>query len=389
MNNIGKSINIFNTLKQISNKHIINSFTNRSLTTININGYKEKIYERSDYPVKKCSEILNKDIVSVIGYGPQGRGQALNLRDNDINVCVGVRKGNSWKNAVDDGWEPMVNLFEIDEACDRGSIISYLLSDAGQINQWDNIKPYLTENKALYFSHGFGITFSDKTNIIPPDNIDVIMVCPKGSGLTVRSHFLEGRGINSSYAIHNDYTGRSKERAMAMAFGIGSGHVFETTFEKEVYSDLVGERCVLMGLVQGAFAAQYNVLRKRGHSPSEAYNETVEEALDSLYPLINQQGMDWLYKNCSTTAQRGALDWAPIFERELTPVIDYCYQEVVNGNQAQKVINANSNPEYREKLNNELEKMSSSELWTVAKELRKLRPNNNKIEKDNWTGFLL
>jgi len=351
----------------------------RSLTNIKINSNSttETIFERSDYPINKCKSTLSNERITILGYGPQGRSQSLNLRDNGFNISMGLRKGASWAKAVDDGWEPKVNLFEIDEACDRGTIISYLLSDAGQVHQWPNILPYLTENKTLYFSHGFGITYSDKTNIIPPKNIDVIMVSPKGSGLTVRTHFLNNTGINSSFAIHNDHTGNAQDKCLAMAFGIGSGHVFETTFKNETYSDLLGERCLLMGLIKGAISAQYNILRKNGHSASEAYNETVEEAFDSLYPLINENGMEWLYSNCSTTAQRGALDWSKVFQRELEPIIEHCYSQVINGAEAEIILDKNSDPNYKELLNKELEEMKNEEIWIVGEQLRKLRPNNN------------
>lgn len=330
--------------------------------------------ERSDYPIEKCRNILSKKIISVIGYGPQGRGQALNLRDNNINVCLGLRKGPSWDLALEEGWEEGRDLFEMEEACEKGDVIQYLLSDVGQIQQWDKVKPHLKENNTLYFSHGFGITYKDKTNIIPPDNIDVVLVAPKGAGSTVRNHFINGGGINASFAIHQNYTGKARENTLALAFAIGCGHAFETTFENEVYSDLTGERCVLMGLIQGAFLAQYKVLREQGHSPSEAYNETVEEALESLFPLISAQGMDWLYANCSTTAQRGALDWAPKFEKVIKPVIEECYHSVKNGNEADIVIKANSSTDYREKLNKELKEIDSQELWQAAKVLRQLRP---------------
>ena len=356
------------------NNNLVKYPVSRSISVININGFVEDIIERSDYPIDKCQDILIDDIVSVIGYGPQGRGQSLNLKDNNINVCLGLRKGSSWDTALEDGWIEGKDLFEIEEACHRGSIIQYLLSDVGQIQQWDNVKNNLDKGDTLYFSHGFGITFEDKTNIIPPKDIDVVLVAPKGAGSTVRDHFLNGSGINASYAIHQDYTGNAKNKALALAFAIGCGHAFETTFKKEVYSDLTGERCVLMGLIQGAFLAQYKVLREKGHSPSEAYNETVEEALQSLYPLISDKGMDWLYANCSTTAQRGALDWAPRFESVLKPVIENCYDSVLNGTEADIVIKANSTSDYREKLNKELDEIDAQELWQVAKVIRRLRP---------------
>jgi ketol-acid reductoisomerase len=344
------------------------------MKTIDIKGSKETIIERSDYPPEKCKQILGKETTAILGYGPQGRGQGLNMRDGGFKVLVGLRKGRSWDLALEDGWEEGKNLFETEEAARRGTIVQYLVSDAGQIANWPMVKSCLKEGDALYFSHGFGIVFRQQTNIVPPSNVDVIMVAPKGAGMTVRKLFEAGTGINASYGVHQDHTGRAKERALATAFAIGSGHVFETTFENEVYSDLTGERCVLMGLIEGAFRAQYNVLRSHGHSPSEAFNETVEEALQSLYPLINERGMDWMYANCSTTAQRGALDWAPRFEAVLKPVIEECYQSVIAGKESAKAIEANSRKDYREQLNKELAAIDQSEMWTAGRVLRPLRP---------------
>ena len=343
---------------------------------LNINGYKEQIVERSDYPIEQCKEILNNKVTAILGYGPQGRGQGLNMRDQGFNVIIGLRKGPSWEKALEDGWVENENLFEINEATKKGDIIQFLLSDAGQIQAWPDVKKNLSEGDTLYFSHGFGVVFHAETNIIPPKDINVVLVAPKGSGLTVRNHFLEGRGINSSYAIYQDYDGSAKQIAIATAFAIGSGHLFETTFEKEVHSDLTGERCVLMGLIQGAFLAQYEVLREKGHSPSEAYNETIEEALESLYPLVSEKGMDWMYSNCSTTAQRGALDWAPKFKNVLKPVINECYEKVVSGEEARISISSNSRSDYREQLDKELDEVNNQEMWLAGKQLRPLRPEN-------------
>ncbi|MCZ6749154.1 MAG: ketol-acid reductoisomerase [SAR324 cluster bacterium] len=344
------------------------------MKTIEIMGYKETIIERSDYPPDKIKDILNDEVTGILGYGPQGRGQGLNMRDQGFNVLLGLRKGRSWDKALEDGWEPRKNLFEMEEVCRKATIIQYLLSDAGQIAAWPMVKSCLNAGDALYFSHGFGIVFREQTNIVPPPNVDVMLVAPKGSGLSVRRLFEAGTGINASFAVHQDYTGRAKERCLATAFAIGSGHVFETTFEHEVTSDLTGERCVLMGLIEGAFRAQFKVLRAHGHSPSEAFNETVEEALQSLYPLINENGMDWMYANCSTTAQRGALDWAPRFEEALTPIIEECYDRVRSGKESQIAIDSNSQEDYREKLDRELKAVDESELWTAGRALRPLRP---------------
>lgn len=343
---------------------------------LNINGYKEFIFERSDYPLDKCKKILNEEVITILGYGPQGRGQSLNMRDQGFDVIIGLRKGSSWEKAIADGWVEGETLFSINEATEKGTIIQFLLSDAGQIQAWPEVKSRLKEGDALYFSHGFGVVFNEQTKIVPPKNIDVILVAPKGSGLTVRNHFKEGRGINSSFAVHQDFTGKGKDRCIATAFAIGSGHLFETTFKKEVHSDLTGERCVLMGMLQGAFLAQYEVLREKGHSPSEAYNETIEEALQSLYPLISEKGMDWMYSNCSTTAQRGALDWAPKFKNVLKPVIEDCYEKVVSGEEARVSIESNSKDDYRLKLERELQEINDQEMWIAGKQLRPLRPEN-------------
>ena len=330
---------------------------------------------REEFPLDKARVAMQNETIAIIGYGVQGPGQALNLKDNGFNVIVGQRKkSESWDKAIADGFVPDETLFEIEEAVARGTIIQYLLSDAAQIEVWPRIKPHLTKGKALYFSHGFGITFKERTGIIPPADIDVILVAPKGSGTSLRRLFLAGKGLNSSYAIFQDATGRAKERVISLGIGIGSGYLFETDFRKEVYSDLTGERGTLMGAIQGLFAAQYELLRSRGHSPSEAFNETVEEATESLYPLIAENGMDWMYANCSTTAQRGALDWWQKFRDAVKPVFEELYNSVEAGTEAQKSIDSNSQSDYRVKLEKELKELRESEMWQTGRTVRNLRP---------------
>tara|TARA_B110001450_G_C17656546_1_gene495502 strand:- start:1821 stop:3047 length:1227 start_codon:yes stop_codon:yes gene_type:complete len=348
----------------------------------------EKIITNQEFPITRCKEILKNKTVAVLGYGPQGKAQSLNLKSNNIDVIVGVRTGgDSWHKAIEDGWAPNKNLFDIDEASFRGNIVKYLLSDSGQIKQWGKVKNNLNMGDTLYFSHGFGVHYYNYTNINPPDDVNVVMVSPKCSGDTVRKNFLNKKGIASSYAIYKDFD-NAEDICRALAFSIGNNYIFETTFEKEVVSDLTGERCVLMGLIQGAFLAQYNVLRENGHSPLEAYHETVEEALQSLYPLIKDKGMDWMYKNCSTTAQRGALDWAPIFEENIKPVISDCYDSVKNNVEVERVVVCNSNKNYREELNKELESISSQEVWQIGKQLRKIKNNINETNKLRNNGNL-
>ncbi len=345
------------------------------MAKIEFGGVLENVTTREEFPLEKAREVLKDETVAVLGYGIQGPGQALNLKDNGINVIVGQRKGTaSWEKAIQDGWVEGETLFELEEACERGTILQYLLSDAGQISVWPTVKKHLTPGKALYFSHGFGITFSDKTGIEPPEGVDVILIAPKGSGTSLRRLFLDGKGLNSSFAVQVDATGKAHDRVLALGIAVGSGYLFETDFKREVYSDLTGERGVLMGAIAGVFEAQYNCLRKNGHSPSEAFNETVEELTQSLMPLVAENGMDWMYANCSTTAQRGALDWKNKFKKAVEPVFDDLYESVSNGTEAEIAIKKGQDPDYRAKLEVELKELRESEIWTTGTAVRKLRP---------------
>ena len=374
------------------------------MAKINFGGVEETVVTREEFPLEKAKEVLKNETIAVIGYGIQGPGQGLNLRDNGFNVIVGQRKeSKTWDKAVADGWIPGETLFDIEEAAERATIIEYLLSDAAQIEVWPRLKKHLTAGKALYFSHGFAITYKERTGIVPPADVDVIMVAPKGSGTSLRRLFVQGRGINSSFAVFQDATGRAKERCLALGIGIGSGYMFhgymlflceclsmkrlrnvlnsccviETGFKREVYSDLTGERGTLMGAIQGIFAAQYDTLRAHGHTPSEAFNESIEELTQSLMPLISENGMDWMYANCSTTAQRGALDWWKKFRDATRPVFENLYNEVESGNEAQRSIDSNSKPGYREGLQKELQELHDSEMWRTGDVVRKLRPEND------------
>ncbi|MCI6894330.1 MAG: ketol-acid reductoisomerase [Bacteroidales bacterium] len=347
------------------------------MAILNFGGVEEQVITREEFTLEKAREVLKDETIAVLGYGVQGPGQSMNLRDNGFNVIVGQRQGKTFEKAINDGWKPGETLFSIEEACEKGTIIMCLLSDAAVMSVWPTIKKHLTPGKALYFSHGFAITWSDRTGCVPPADVDVIMVAPKGSGTSLRTMFLEGRGVNSSYAIYQDVTGKAFDRTLALGIGIGSGYLFETTFQREAISDLTGERGSLMGAIQGLFQAQYEVLRENGHTPSEAFNETVEELTQSLMPLFAEKGMDWMYANCSTTAQRGALDWMTPFHDAIKPVMQRLYQSVKSGNEAQISIDSNSKPDYREKLNEELREMRESEMWQTAVTVRKLRPENN------------
>jgi ketol-acid reductoisomerase len=349
------------------------------MAKMNFGGIEESVITRDEFPLKKAKDVLKNQIIAVIGYGVQGPAQALNLRDNGFSVIVGQRKNSpSWEKALADGWREGETLFEIEEAAKRGTIVSFLLSDAAQIASWPTVKKHLAKGKTLYFSHGFAVTFAKETGIIAPKDVDVILVAPKGSGRTVRKIFLEGRGINASYAVYQDASGHAEDTVKALGIGIGAGFLFQTTFKNEVYSDLTGERGALMGAIAGLMEAQYTLLRKHGHLPSEAFNETVEEATQSLIPLIGEKGMDWMFANCSTTAQRGALDWKNKFRDAVAPVFDDLYESVENGKEAARTIQKNSESDYREKLEEELDTMRTSEMWRTGKKVRELRPENQK-----------
>ncbi|TQS38077.1 hypothetical protein Golomagni_01426 [Golovinomyces magnicellulatus] len=364
---------------------------NRGVKTMSFAGVEEVIYERADWPLAKLQDYFKNDTMAIIGYGSQGHAQSLNMRDQGLNVVVGVRKdGASWHAAQKDGWIPGKNLLDINEAISRGTIIMNLLSDAAQSETWPSIKPLITKDKepelwniakyiaqqTLYFSHGFSPVFKEQTKVDVPENVDVILAAPKGSGITVRSLFKEGRGINSSIAVLQDVTGKAKEKAIALGVGIGSGYLYETTFKKEVFSDLYGERGCLMGAIHGMFLAQYEVLRARGHSPSEAFNETVEEATQSLYPLIGKHGMDGMYEACSTTARRGAIDWTVRFKETLKPVFNELYDSVESGKETERSLSHNSQKDYRKKYEQEMKEIQEMEIWRAGKTVRSLRPEN-------------
>ncbi len=346
------------------------------MAVIDFGGVREDVITRDEFPMEKAREVLKNEVIAIIGYGVQGPAQALNMKDNGFKVIIGQSQKfeRDWQRAIDDGWEPGVTLFDVEEAAKRGTIVQMLVSDAAQRAIWPAIKKCLNPGDALYFSHGFSIVYKEQTEVIPPANVDVIMVAPKGSGTSVRRNFLSGAGINSSFAVAQDFTGRAKDRCIAIGIAIGSGYLFPTTFQHEVFSDLTGERGVLMGALAGIMEAQYDVLRQHGHSPSEAFNETVEELTESLIKLVSENGMDWMYANCSATAQRGALDWKPKFKAAVLPVFHDLYERVASGAETARVLSSCGGDNYKEELGKELAEIGNSEMWQAGKATRSLRP---------------
>jgi ketol-acid reductoisomerase len=352
------------------------------MVELDFGGVKENVVTRKEFTLKQSQEILKDEVVVSLGYGIQGQAQSLNMRDNGIKVIIGQESTGvfkkEWDKAVADGWKPGENLFPLEEAAKRGTIKMFLLTDAGQKAVWSIVKKTLKAGDALYFSHGFSIVYKDQTGVIPPKDIDVILVAPKGSGTSVRRNFVNGSGINCSFAVHQDATGKAEQRVKAMGIAIGGGYLFPTTFEKEVYSDLTGERGVLMGALAGIMEAQYNTLREHGHSPSEAFNETVEELTQSLIRLVDENGMDWMYCNCSETARIGALRWKPRFREATQPVFDSLYELVAAGEETRIVLEKSKAPDYRQKLADELKALGDSEMWRAGATVRSLRPDRQK-----------
>ena len=352
------------------------------MVELDFGGVKENVITRKEFTVEKAREVLKDEVVVSLGYGIQGRAQSLNMRDNGVKVIIGQEnKGvfkKEWDKAIADGWKPGENLFSLEEAAKRGSIKMFLLTDAGQKALWPIIKKTLKADDALYFSHGFSIVYRDQTGVVPPKDIDVILVAPKGSGTSVRRNFVDGSGINCSFAVHQDATGKAEQRVKAVGIAIGAGYLFPTTFEKEVYSDLTGERGVLMGAIAGIMEAQYNTLREHGHSPSEAFNETVEELTQSLIRLVDENGMDWMYCNCSETARIGALRWRNRFRNGAKPLFDSLYELVATGEETRIVLEKSQEPDYRQKLADELKAMGDSEMWLAGATVRSLRPGRQK-----------
>jgi ketol-acid reductoisomerase len=346
------------------------------MVELDFGGVKENVVTRKEFTIDQAQKVLQSEVIATLGYGIQGRSQALNMRDQGIKVIVGQRQGSkTWELAVKDGWVPGQTLFSVEEAAQRGTIKMFLLTDAGQKEEWPQVKKSLKKGDALYVSHGFGVVFKEQTGVIPPVDIDVILVAPKGSGTSVRRNFVDGSGINSSFAVFQDATGRAEERAKAMGIAIGSGYLFPTTFEKETFSDLTGERGTLMGALAGIIEAQYTTLREHGHSPSEAFNETVEELTQSLIRLVDENGMDWMYNNCSETARIGALRWKERFRSATKPVFESLYELTATGEESRVVLERSKEANYKQKLADELKAMGNSELWRAGATVRSLRPS--------------
>ena len=347
------------------------------MTKIDFGGIEETVITRDEFPLEKAQKVLKNEVIAVLGYGSQGPGQSLNLRDNGFNVIVGQRKldngkvSNSYQKALDDGWIPGETLFDINEAAKKATIIEFLLSDAGQKVAWPQLEKCIEDGNTLYFSHGFSLNFPQYTRVTPPANIDVVLVAPKGAGRSVRTNFLNGGGINSSFAVHQDYTGSALEKTLALGIGIGSGFLFETTVRNEVVSDLTGERAVLLGELWALAEASYDALRQQGYSPEDAFIQSSEQITQVILPLIGRSGSVEIYEQTISAKQYGSVSDHQRITREVTrPLMEQLYRSVVSGIETQRSLEANSRNGYRDQLNSELSVIDNSEMWLTGEKIR-------------------
>ncbi|MBM7853885.1 ketol-acid reductoisomerase [Desulfohalotomaculum tongense] len=314
-------------------------------------------------------DLLQGKKIAVLGYGSQGHAQALNLKDSGLDVVVGLRQGSaSWARAEEAGLE----VDTVAGACARADIIQVLLPDEvqGQVYTRE-IEPHLTEGKALMFSHGFNIHFSQ---IVPPKNVDVFMVAPKSPGHLVRRMYEEGNGVPGLVAVHQDATGRARELALAYAKGIGCTRagVFETTFKEETETDLFGEQAVLCGGLTGLIKAGFDTLVEAGYAPEMAYFECLHE-MKLIVDLIYEGGLEMMRCSVSNTCEYGDYTRGPrVITEETRKEMKKILQEIQSGQFAKEWMLENQAHQPMFKAMRERERQLQVEK--VGAELRKMMP---------------
>ena len=310
-------------------------------------------------------EGLRNKVVAVIGYGIQGRAQSLNMKDSGVEVVVGLRKGgSSWERAEDDSFDPLT----VSQAAEQGDVIHMLVPDMQQPQLYKTeISKYLGRGKTLGFSHGFNIHFKQ---IIPPPNVDVVMVAPKGPGARLRETYLEKFGIPALVAVAQDATGHAMNTALSMckALGCTKAGVLETNFKEETESDLIGEQTVLVGGLMELIKNGFEVLVEAGYQPELAFFEACNEA-KLIMDLIYQRGLVGMLRGVSDTAKYGGITVGPkVIDDHVKENMRKVVKLVQNGDFAREWVNASQKdllePKLRELANHQLEK--------VGKEIRKM-----------------
>lgn len=320
------------------------------------------------YYENECNlDLLQNKTVAVIGYGSQGHAHALNLHESGVQVIVGLYKGSpSWPKAEEAG----LRVDTAEEAARQADIVVLLINDEKQAQLYKTaVEPHLTSGRSLVFAHGFNIHYGQ---IQPPESVNVFMVAPKGPGHTVRSQYVEGKGVPCLVAVHQDADGQAKELALAYAAGIGGARagVLETTFQEETETDLFGEQAVLCGGVSELIKAGFETLVEAGYQPESAYFECLHE-MKLIVDLMNEGGLSYMRYSISDTAEYGdyAVGRRLITEdtrREMRQVL----AEVQDGTFAKQWILENQ--ANRPSFNRRRQLEQSHQIETVGRELRKM-----------------
>lgn len=314
-------------------------------------------------------DLLAGKKIAIIGYGSQGHAHALNLKESGLDVRVGLYKGSrSWEAAEKAG----LRVMEAAEAAKEADYIMILTPDETQAAIYkESIEPNLEEGNGLIFAHGFNIHFRQ---IIPPKNVDVFMVAPKGPGHTVRSQYQEGKGVPCLIAVHQDYTGRANDYALAYAKGIGGTRagVLETTFKEETETDLFGEQAVLCGGVSELIKAGFETLVEAGYQPESAYFECLHE-MKLIIDLMNQGGISFMRYSISNTAEFGDYSVGKrIITDDTRKEMKKVLEEIQDGTFAKNWILENQANQVSLKATRQKEQ--EHEIEKVGKELRKMMP---------------
>lgn len=329
-----------------------------------------KVYYNGD--VKE--DLLQNKKVAVVGYGSQGHAHAQNMRESGVDVIIGLRPGKSWNQAEEDGF----NVYTVKEATEQADVVMVLLPDeyAPKVYEAD-IKPGLKEGNALFFAHGFNIHFSQ---IVPPADVDVLMVAPKGPGHLVRRVYTEGAGVPALFAVYQDYTGKGKELALSYAKAIGGARagVLETTFQEETETDLFGEQAVLCGGVSSLVKGGFETLVEAGYQPEVAYFECLHE-MKLIVDLMYEGGLEGMRYSISDTAQWGDFVSGPrVIDEETKGRMKGVLEDIQTGKFAKGWIleNQANRPEFNAINRREQE----HQIEKVGRQLREMMPfvNSNK-----------
>jgi ketol-acid reductoisomerase len=348
-------------------------------TDLSENPEEERFMANKFYEKDADLGYLKGKTVAVVGYGSQGHAQAQNLRESGVEVIIGLRKGKSWEQAEKDGFA----VYTVDQAVKRADVVQLLMPDEVQAKVYqEQVQPHLKSGAALFFSHGFNIHFGQ---IVPPEDVDVVLVAPKGPGHLVRRVYEEGFGVPGLIAVHQDATGQAKELGLAYAKGIGATRagVIETTFKEETETDLFGEQAVLCGGVSELVKAGFETLTEAGYQPEIAYFECLHE-LKLIVDLMYEGGWKGMRYSISDTAEFGDyVSGKRVIGEASREAMKQVLKEIQDGTFANRWIRENE--EGRPEFNRIAEEEKAHSLETTGEELRKTMAWINKGAKESVT----